>query len=261
MVHINFEKLLRELKGQVVNRPNKSNAGTLSGHAAGEPFEKRVYGDLKQLYPTNIFKQYEYLNDMYLKNPKHITVEQRNQLFTSLVVFFLLNRGVNATKAWSPVNLFSEKQNDTADIIYYENGFFNLIDVKTRNLDKSAMPPNIISAYKLAQTCALMIDNDDFDSFTIDYIEVEWKENKENDTLVCEQAYHRNLFMAKPESLYINWSAGLQIQFHVSELEQTWKGTRKEWCKAYLEHFVSSAKDRVKTMEDKFITPFLKYID
>ena len=35
MVHINFEKLLRELKGQAVNRPNKSNAGTLSGHAAG----------------------------------------------------------------------------------------------------------------------------------------------------------------------------------------------------------------------------------
>ena len=65
---------------QTVSRPNKATDGTLSGHAAGEPFEKRVYQELKKTYPQNIFKQYEYLNDIYQKNPKYISVEQRNAL-------------------------------------------------------------------------------------------------------------------------------------------------------------------------------------
>lgn len=78
MGKVDFARLVSEITGQTVERPNKAGAGTLSGHAAGEPFEKLVCSKLKEVYPGKIFKQYEYLNDIYQKNPKHITVEQRH---------------------------------------------------------------------------------------------------------------------------------------------------------------------------------------
>ena len=52
---IDFDKLTHELIQQNVERPNKADAGTLSGHAAGEPFEKLVYHRLKEEYPQKIW--------------------------------------------------------------------------------------------------------------------------------------------------------------------------------------------------------------
>ena len=43
MERIDYKALLKEIKGSKVERPNKASAGTLSGHAAGEPFEKSVF--------------------------------------------------------------------------------------------------------------------------------------------------------------------------------------------------------------------------
>ncbi|MDE7165569.1 MAG: HincII family type II restriction endonuclease, partial [Bacteroidaceae bacterium] len=63
MKRVDFRAVLEEMKNTEVVRPNSATAGTLSGHAAGEPFEKSVYAHLKESYPGNIFKQYEYLND------------------------------------------------------------------------------------------------------------------------------------------------------------------------------------------------------
>lgn len=51
---LDFTKIINSMANQTVERPNKSSAGTLSGYAAGEPFEKCVYHKLKQLYPNNI---------------------------------------------------------------------------------------------------------------------------------------------------------------------------------------------------------------
>lgn len=42
MGRVDFARLVSEITGQTVERPNKAGAGTLSGHAAGEPFEKLV---------------------------------------------------------------------------------------------------------------------------------------------------------------------------------------------------------------------------
>lgn len=256
---IDFRSLVKTVQGEQVPRPNKASLGTLSGHAAGEPFEKLVYFILKEKYPKSIFKQYEFLNDLYLKHPKQITIEQRYALLESPTALFLLSRGDNATKAWSPDNIFSEKQDDTADILYCKKGSYCIIDVKTRNINKQAMAPNIISAYKLARMCALMIDNEEYDSIEIDYIEVDWEENGQN--LKCVNAHHANLFLSNPSDLYINWAAAMQIQFHVCDLEQSWKGTKKDWAKAYLKMFVSKAKERCKKMRDRYITPFLPYIE
>ena len=120
------------------------------------------------------------------------------------------------------------------------------------------MAPNIISTYKLARTCALMIDNGDFDSISLDYVEIDWEENGEN--LVARGGHHAELFKSHPDTLYINWAAAMQIQFHVYDLDQTWKGNREEWARQYLKIFVSSAEERCNRMREMYITPFLKYI-
>ncbi len=258
MSRVDFDTLVASMRNQTVDRPNKESSGTLSGHAAGEPFEKNVYHKLKELYPANIFKQYEYLNDLYLRHPKHITVEQRYALLDSPTALFLLSRGDKATKEWTPESIFEEKQNDTADILFCDKGFYDIIDVKTRNTSKTAQPPNIISAYKLAKMCALMIDNEEFDNINIDYVEIDWKE--QGDILKCTDAHHGNLFLANPDTLYINWAAAMQIQFHVCDLDQNWKATMEEWSRNYLRIFVTSAEARCRKMRDTYVTPFLKYL-
>lgn len=196
---VNYNNLLKTIIGSSVPKPI---SGTLSGHAAGEPFDKYVYSELKKVFPKRTFRQYEYLNDLFSKNPSVITFEDRLNLFNSPTVMFLLSRGKSATTKWSIDNPFEEKQNDTADILVVDNNFYEIIDIKTRNISKKAQPPNIISAYKLAQTCAKMIDNEEFDNFTIQYFGIDWE--LENDNLVCKNAHTVNLFKAKPETLYIN---------------------------------------------------------
>lgn len=253
-----FDSIVNALKQKTVERPNSAGNGTLSGHAAGEPFEKLTYRLLKEKFPNSIYKQHEFLNDLYLKNPQHISVEERASLFDSPVALFLLNRGDAATRNWNPTNIFEERQNDTADILWHSDNYFDIIDIKTRNIAKTAMPPNIISAYKLARACAIMLDNKDFDSVGIHYIEVEWQE--EGNRLKCTDAHWRNLLSSTPENLYINWAAAMQIQFHVSELDQSFNADTKEWAKEYIRCFVNSAERRCKKMYDTYVEPFKKYL-
>ncbi len=166
-MNVNYNKLAKSIKGTFVPKPL---SGTISGNAAGEPFDKHVYTEIKKQFPKNTFRQYEYLNDLFSKNPTVIGFEVRQALFNSPTVLFLLSRGKNATDKWSVENPFDEKQNDTADILVVKNGFYEIIDIKTRNVSKSAQPPNIISAFKLAQVCARMLDNKEFNSFTINFL-------------------------------------------------------------------------------------------
>lgn len=217
-----------------------------------------IYHHLKTLHPKNVFKQFEYLNDLYRKNPKSITAKDRFALFDSPVALFLLSRSETATKNWNLQNIFDEKQNDTADILFRDSKKFDLIDVKTRNTSKSAMPPNIISAYKLAQMCAIIIDNKEYDTIDINYIEVDWSED--GNMLKCVGAHHGSLFRANPKTLYINWAAAMQIQFHVSEMDQSFNVDLETWAREYLRVFVESAELRCQTMREKYIIPFKKYI-
>ncbi len=252
---INYKSLNKSLIGSKVQKPV---SGTLSGHAAGEPFDKFVYAAIKKQCPGKTFRQYEYLNDLYLKNPKYISFAERQQLLSSPTVLFLLSRGKDATTKWEVDNQFEEKQNDTADILVVDKNYYEIIDVKTRNISKKAQQPNIISAYKLAQMCAVMLDNKEFNTLGVNYIEIDWKLVGNN--LVCEDAHHGNLFIENPANLYINWAAAMQIQFHVSDLEQNYKKNLENWAKDYLRHFVGEARGRAKTMIDKFVKPFEKYL-
>ncbi len=254
-MNVNYSELIRKVKGTSVPKPL---SGTLSGHAAGEPFDKHVHNEIKKQFPKNTFRQYEYLNDLYSKNASVIGFDARQALFNSPTVLFLLSRGKNATDKWSIENLFDEKQNDTADILVVKDGFYEIIDIKTRNLSKTAQPPNIISAYKLAQVCAKMIDNEEFETFGINYFGIDWV--LESEKLVCKDAHFVSLFKSNPISLYINWAAAMQVQFHVCELDQTFNGSTEDWAKCYLQHFVTQAKKRASDMIIKFVKPFEKYI-
>lgn len=252
---VDYNKLKEQIIGTSIPKPS---SGTLSGHAAGEPFDKHVYTEIKKQFPNKTFRQYEYLNTLFTKNLDAQDAEARNNLFNSPTVLFLLSRGKNATDKWSLENPFDEKQNDTADILVADNHQYEIIDIKTKNMSKSAQPPNIISSYKLAQLCAKMIDNDEFDTFTINYFEISWI--LEHERLVCKKANHANLFKSNPDNLYINWAAAMQIQFHVSDLNQTFSGSRHDWATSYLRHFVAQAEKRASDMIKKFADPFRKYI-
>ena len=252
---IDFKALQKTIKGSSVQKPL---SGTLSGHAAGEPFDKHVYSAIKKQFPKNTFRQYEYLNDLYSKNAEIIGVKARQELFDSPSVLFLLSRGKDATKNWSMENPFEEKQDDTADIIVVKDGFYEIIDIKTRNLAKSAQAPNIISAFKLAQLCAIMIDNKEFDKLSINYFEVDWL--LEGDFLVCKDTHFINLFKTNPAELYINWAAAMQIQVHVCNLGQDFTDTIEIWATSYLKHFVAQVYRRADYMIEKYAKPFEKYI-
>lgn len=254
-MNVNYTTLIKNIKESYVPKPL---SGTLSGHAAGEPFDKHVYNEIKKQLPHNTFRQYEYLNDLYSKNPEIIGVEARQALFNSPSVLFLLSRGKEATQKWSIENLFDEKQDDTADVLVVKDNFYEVIDIKTRNLSKTAQAPNIISALKLAQLCAIMQDNKEFDNLAINYFEIDWL--LENDKLVCKDAHYANLFKSNPNKLYINWAAAMQIQFHVCNLDQDFQGSIKDWTTLYLKNFVAQVYKRSEYMIEKYAKPFEKYI-
>ena len=254
-MNIDIKFLEKKLVGTTVLVPV---SGTLSGHAAGEPFDKHAYRFIKEHYAGKTFRQYEFLNKLYSDNPKAISVNDRWSLIKTPALAFLLNRGKDATEAWSTSNLFVEKQNDTADILVIEDGFFNLIDVKTYNVARNGQPPNIISAYKVAKMCALMLDTGNFSSHDIVYAGINWEIEGEN--LKCTRASVKQLFKTNPAKLYINWAAAMQIQFHVEALDQSYGGSVEQWCKDYLRTFVAQAKGRAKIMLSRFVKPFEKFL-
>jgi len=51
----------------------------------------------------------------------------------------------------------------------------------------------------------------------------------------------------------------MQIQFHVCNLDQDFKGTIEEWAKTYLKHFVAQVYRRSEYMIKKYAKPFEKY--
>ncbi len=232
-------------------------SGTLSGHAAGEPFDKHVSVLLKKQYGEKVYRQYEYLNELYSKTPSAVSAEERWALISSKALGQLLNRGKEATENWSPENIFEEKQNDTADILIVENGFFSVVDVKTFNLERNGQPPNIISASKLAKMCASMLETNHFTSHNIYYIGVSWE--KDGGNLKCVSASVKELFKADPRRLYINWTAATQIQFHVQDLDQGYDKSIENWCRDFLKAFTVSAKKNAEGVLRKHVKPYEKF--
>lgn len=251
----NITEVAKELIGTSVARPK---VGTLSGHAAGEPFDKHAYECLKRRFPGKTYRQFEYLNELYSKNLHVVGYKERHSLISPPFLAEMINRGVKATSEWTVTAQFDEKQNDTADIILTEGDSFRIIDVKTKNTSKNAQPPNIISALKVAKMCASILDDGELGGFEIIYLGITWKES--GPLLECTDCVVRYLFRANPAELYINWAAAMQIQANVETLDQTFSGTLKEWARGYLNVFTKGAHERSEKMMKDYVVPYLRHI-
>jgi hypothetical protein len=251
---IKFDKnYFNQLTNLKINRPQ----GQLSGHNSGEPFCDEIYKFLKEKNKNNIFKQYEYLNQLLSNNKSKKTPKERQKLFTD-TFGFIVNRGTTSLKNWSTETQFEEKQNDTADIIYIDNQEKTIIDVKTKNISKKGQPPNIISGYKMAQVAESLINKNDGNKIDINYIGIDWELN--NNFLDLKEIVVKDLFKISPDKLYINWAAALQIQFDVSIVDQNYKKDKKNWATDYLKMYIASVQNRKKILDKKFKNPFLYLI-
>ena len=245
--------------------PRPGGPGAISGHAAGEPFDKHVDSLIRDRYPDRTYRQFEALNAVLAANPKARTFEERRDLLGPPALSMLLVRGHQVMRDWAPDNLFDEKQDDTADVIVLASRApdlmvptVHLVDVKAHSLDKRGMPQNIISARKVAKMCRAMIDSRAFDSHDITYVGVD--RELQEDELVAGDCAVVELFEVPPEQLYINWAAATQIQFRVGGLDQSFGEGVEAWCFAYIRHFVKSAEERITKSQKDFIDAYAAYL-
>jgi type II restriction enzyme len=229
--------------GQSVPKP----AGTLAGHAAGLPFEKLVHERLVSIFSSRATRHFEFLNEVLNRHAKD-TVADRIMAFGPKSLQSLLCRGKEQMADWTASRQFEEKQNDTAESIICSDEIFDanlshllLVDVKTYNSSKKGQAPNIISAGKLSEALASALEEGTV-RFDVVYVGVSW--TVEGQTLLGNEISVVSLFKMDPK-LYINWAAAEQIQFHPHLAKQDYKGTREEWAKQFLEHFVSSLDKRI----------------
>jgi type II restriction enzyme len=104
-----------------------------------------------------------------------------------------------------------------------------------------------MSAGKLSEALASALAEGSI-RFDVVYVGVSWVIKGE--TLQASQVSVVSLFKMKPQ-VYINWAAAEQIQFHPHLAEQDFKGTREDWAREYLLHFVSSLEKRIKKQEQR----------
>ncbi len=248
-VRVELDHIAKSLVGTSVSRP----AGTLAGHAAGLPFEKSVHEKLVKRFPGRAYRHYELLNLLYSQNPTKKSVQERYELLGPKSLSYLLRRGESATAAWTTTAQFTEKQDDTAESIIFPttslsldtraNGALTLIDVKTQDAEVKSRAPNIISAEKLLNACKMAISERHPLSFDIVYIGVRWQKTKIS--LDCVAAEAVPLVSIDPTEMYINWSAGRQIQFHPHEAKTTFSGSTLDWAAAFLDHYSSKLRTRL----------------
>lgn len=247
-----LDTVMKSLLGKSVAKPAGS---TLAGHASGLPFEDLIHSRLLQEYPGRVLRQFEALNKNLFDHPIANTYEERLSLIGSPAVQYLVRRGVAAMKGWTPSTPFDVKQDDTAESIIFPTTACDLnsdrvilLDVKTQDVDKKAQAPNIISADKIARASVLALTAKKPVPFEIVYAGVKWE--RVGDNMKCVGATAISMMKITPP-LYINWVAAQQIQFHPFEVDQSFPGSREEWCVAYVKNFCKSLGERIKKEEER----------
>lgn len=261
-----IRRVAARITGKSVARPS----GTLSGHAAGLPFEVLMHRELSNRFPGRTYRHFELLNEVFRKNPECQSEDERRGLLGPESLQYLLSRGDGPNKSWSASRQFVEKQNDTAETVIlprrglrvetWRGTCVTLIDVKTRNRNKNSQPPNIISARKLVKACQIAIDHGHRNPFDVVYVGIGWYEL--NRRLVCSDTTVVSLFKTDPASLYINWVAASQIQFHPSELDQSFKLSKLEWCEGFVESYLRQLSGHIESLktEAQQLRGFLKSV-
>ena len=243
-----LEAAVSSLIGTSVQRPS----GGLAGHSAALPFESHVEAVIKSHFPGRSYKHFELLNHIFSANPEAVTYEQRTELLGGSPLQALLARGKDPTNSWSKENLYKVKQNDTAELVIVPRPTTSLagvapvwlIDVKTKDLSISGQPPNIISARKIADASAKLLESGGASQYRISYAAIRWTE--QGSTLRCEDAKVVWLDRIPPHTLYINWVAAQQIQFDPYEVSQEFDGEPIEWAAEFLQTFCAQLDKRIQ---------------
>lgn len=256
--------VVSQLVGRSVARP----PGTLSGHAAGLPFEKLVHNALLPAYPGQCYRHFEILNVVFGSNEDVLMEKHRIELLGPPALQLLLRRGSQATKTWSVSQQFKEKQNDTAETVILPRRGRTieplpgepvvLLDVKTQTTSVAGQPPNIISARKVMNACKLVLQHSEESPFDLIYIGIKWYE--QNNRLVCERVSAKSLFKIRPAEIYVNWAAATQIQFHPDTVGQNFSGSTLDWCMEFLDSYLKQLERKLeKDNKDlKELRTFLK---
>lgn len=243
--------VLLSQKGKTIDAPPKA-----SGHAVGQPGETVVADALRQALPNQVFMPTELLV-VALTAPENVTLEQRAASLGSRARAFLLDSekpGFVKGKR----DMLKPKQDDTADICVREpeptpmaDAFMVLIDVKTSSGggDKKQRGPNIISAEKLSKALVLIRDDPSDPDFDFLYCSLSYRDS-EAGHIIAEVAVV-DLFRVPPADIYINWTAGSQIQMDIAHSKQTFTGDRREWAKQMLQHIYESNTRHVEKGIDK----------
>jgi len=239
-----IQTLVENIVGSHVPRPK----GTLSGHAAGLPFERLVDQVLIANWPDRCAQHFEILNKILMSHPRVTSPDERIDLCGPPSVASLVARGREPMRKWSLDNLFEEKQDDTAENILLQKPQFDLrrnpvtlIDVKSHNNHKKGQPPNIMSAGKLAKACKLALEEGAV-NFDVIYISVLFDPSPS--TLDCTGVRTVSLFSIDSD-IYINWTAAQQIQFKPHEIDQDFAGTKEEWAHKFLVTFCDSLEKKI----------------
>ena len=228
-----IREAVKNMSGNRLPRPK----GSLSGHAAGLPFEGSVHDLLVEDSGLKAFRHFEFLN-WRLGSSDTKDAEQRINSLGPKSIQILLSRSKSRMKNWSKDSPFEEKQNDTAETVVLESDSYRpgqnlgLVDVKTHNVSQKGQPPNIISAEKLAKSLDASLQEGKV-LFDLVYVGVDW--TLDGNWMKVDSV--RTISLFKMDKLpYINWTAAQQIQFHVSNVDQEFQGTREEWAARFLGH-------------------------
>lgn len=253
---------LKALMTEVVGKSVPSPPGQLAGHAGGLPFETLVHELLEKEFDGRAYRHYEALNkslEMEYKKTGNDSIKPDFQ-FGNPDINFLVSRGKSAIEGWRVDNQFVEKQNDTAESIifsgndeFFESELVTLVDVKTQNIAKTSQPPNIISAKKIAQLSETVLRGRFEPSFEILYCGIKFMqvESPVTKVLTAADANAISLTRINPESLYINWAAATQIQFHPFEVDQSFRGSTRQWLESYLGVYCKQLDRRVQKQLDE----------
>lgn len=218
----------KRLEGAIrANLPHTHTTTTTTiGHGGGREVEKLCETFLKDLKAvrTHVFLQAK-LTELW-NSGKFGTVAELMTFLRKHWWWKLNSRSEKRVKAAILHNRpLGEKQDDTADLVIEDAGKIRIVNVKSSNLDKDSMHPNIISASKVltffdwASSLPAAERNQTLADAEVYFLSVYWHED--GNKMQLEDVAAKRLTKLKVEKIpRLNFDAAMQIQWHVRDMEE-----------------------------------------
>lgn len=248
---LDMQEYLKCLKGEKVNVPRRQ------GHGIGGPIEDLAVERLK-LWNSSVCTEADVWNAVlsYRQGYRECFV---SDVFFPDPYWYVLSQSMKAkVTQWTPQKpIINASQQAMVDYAFFDNSgvckepiqfgetITNLMrsgdvmksgDVKAERIDGG--DNNLISADRMYGLCVVMHELGSYDTINLDYVSIVWEPSCDQNVLVVDVLV-KDLFKEWPESFAINFTAALQIQSSPKNWTQDFKGTRQEWCRRYIEHYIS----------------------